>query len=57
MSKARDRFAARKGAVATERTDGAGKWVERAVAELKREGEEGEFWRDGWDLEEVWEGV
>jgi hypothetical protein len=41
-----------------ERTDGAGgpeMWVERAVEILKREGEEGEFWRDGRDLEQVWE--
>lgn len=40
-----------------EQEDRAGKWVEHAVAELKREGEEGEFWRDGRDLEGVWDGT
>jgi hypothetical protein len=57
VGKARDGFAAGKEAVETDGPDGAGKWVERAVVELKREGEEGEFWRDGRDLEELWEGV
>jgi hypothetical protein len=33
---------------------GPGVWVERAVEVLKREGEEGEFWKDGRDLEELW---
>jgi hypothetical protein len=33
---------------------GAGKWVRRAVGVLKREGEEGEYWRDGRDLEMLW---
>jgi hypothetical protein len=40
------------------RAGGAGgpeMWVERAVEILKREGEEGEFWKDGRDLEELWE--
>jgi hypothetical protein len=41
-----------------EKTAGAGgpeMWVEKAVELLKREGEEGEFWKDGRDLEELWE--
>ena len=29
----------------------------RAVEVLKREGEEGEYWRDGQDLEALWERV
>lgn len=33
---------------------GAGYWVRRAVGVLKREGEEGEYWRDGTDLEVLW---
>lgn len=35
-------------------TGGAGDWVRRAVGVLKREGEEGEYWRDGRDLEGLW---
>ncbi|KAM0722709.1 hypothetical protein Q7P37_002150 [Cladosporium fusiforme] len=34
----------------------AGRWVGFAVDVLRCEGEEGEFWRDGRDLEVVWEG-
>ena len=33
---------------------GAGDWVRRAIGVLKREGEEGEYWRDGRDLEVLW---
>jgi hypothetical protein len=32
----------------------AGDWVRRAVGMLKKEGEEGEYWRDGRDLEVLW---
>jgi len=32
----------------------AGHWVRRAVGLLKREGDEGEYWRDGRDLEGLW---
>lgn len=32
----------------------AGDWVRRAVGVLKKEGEEGEYWRDGRDLEVLW---
>ena len=32
----------------------AGDWVGRAVGALEREGEEGEYWRDGRDLEGLW---
>jgi hypothetical protein len=35
----------------------AGKWVKRAVEVLMREGEEGEYWRDGQDLQALWEKV
>jgi hypothetical protein len=34
-----------------------GVWMERAVGVLKREGEEGEYWRDGRDLQVLWERV
>jgi hypothetical protein len=34
-----------------------GFWMERAVGVLKREGEEGEYWRDGRDLQVLWERV
>ena len=33
---------------------GAVDWVRRAVGVLKKEGEEGEYWRDGRDLEVLW---
>jgi hypothetical protein len=33
---------------------GAGDWLKRAVGVLKRQGEEGEYWRDGRDLEVLW---
>lgn len=33
----------------------AGEWVARAVEVLKREGEEGPYWRDGRDLAAMWE--
>lgn len=29
-------------------------WVRKAVGVLKREGAEGEYWRDGRDLEGLW---
>lgn len=33
----------------------AGEWVARAVEVLKRESEEGPYWRDGRDLAAMWE--
>lgn len=33
----------------------ADEWVARAVEVLKREGEEGPYWRDGRDLAVMWE--
>lgn len=33
---------------------GAEDWVRRAIGVLKREGEDGEYWRDGRDLEVLW---
>jgi len=40
--------------VGTREIGGAGGWVRRAVGALKREEEEGEYWRDGRDLEVLW---
>lgn len=34
---------------------GAGVWVELAIEVLKREGEKGEYWRDGRELSAWWE--
>ncbi|KAM0700265.1 hypothetical protein Q7P35_011985 [Cladosporium inversicolor] len=39
-----------------ERTS-TGDWVRRAIGVLKREGEEGKYWRDGRDLEVLWGGL
>jgi hypothetical protein len=48
VQRARRRFAEK-----TASAGGPEMWVEKAVELLKREGEEGEFWKDGRDLEEL----
>lgn len=42
------------GEISAREKGSAGSWVRRAVGVLKREGEEGEYWRDGRDLEVLW---
>ena len=42
------------GEISVREKGSAGDWVRRAVGVLMREGEEGEYWRDGRDLEVLW---
>lgn len=42
------------GKIGAREQGGAVDWVRRAVGLLKKEGEDGEYWRDGRDLEVLW---